>query len=109
MYRAIPSSEAWLKRTFRQRFPEIFGQEALGQRRLASVFRDLAEHPEMAPFYERALGLQLRTYTEQLKQSKVAPKPWTMERKTRQRKRSKRRAARLSSHWTTHAEIRHPK
>lgn len=106
MYRAIPSSEPWLKRTFREKFPEIFGQEAAGERRLEAVARDLAEHPEMLPFFERALKLQSSLFMEQLKRSKTAPKPWTIERKRRVHQKGKRRAARMSSHWSLHNDLR---
>jgi hypothetical protein len=105
MYRAIPSSEPWLKRTFREKFPEIFSQEALGDRRLRSVATELATHPEMLPFYEKALKLQSQLFQEQLKHSKVQPKPWSMERKSRAKKRTKRRAARLHSKYTLHRDI----
>jgi len=106
MYRAIPSTEPWLKRTFRERFPEIFSAEAAGERKLRRIASTLAEHPEMLPFYERALRLQTSLYTEQLKRSLQPPKPFEMERKRRMAKRSKRRAARLHSRWTLHRDIR---
>ena len=106
IYRAIPSDEAWLKRTFRLKHPEIFSVEAAGKRRLASVARDLAEHPELRPFYDRALALQTHTYQEQLKLNKQPPAPFTIERKRRLRKRIKRRAARFHSRWAMHFEAR---
>jgi hypothetical protein len=106
IYRAIPSSEAWLKRTFRERFPEVFGKEAQGQRRLRSVARRLAENPEIQPFYDRALALQQKLFAEQLKRNKTLPKPWSMERRKRHAKRRRRRGARLYSGWTMHRDIR---
>jgi hypothetical protein len=106
MYRAIPTSEPWLKRTFRERFPEVFGQEAAGERRMKKVAATLAAHPEMLPFYEKALKLQSQLYIEQLRRSKVVPAPWTMERKQRLRKKSKRRGARMHGHWSLHRDIR---
>ena len=106
MYRAIPSSEPWLKRTFRERFPEIFSQEAAGERRLEGVARDLAANPDMLPFFERALKLQSSLFLEQLKHSKTPPKPWTIERKRRVHQKGKRRAARMSAHWSLHNDIR---
>lgn len=99
IYRAIPSSEPWLKRTFRERYPELFGKEEQGRRRSDKVLRTLAEHPEMLPFYERALRLQTQLYTEQLRRSAKPPKPLEMVRKRRLRQRSKRRAARWHSEW----------
>ena len=106
MYRAIPSGEPWLKRVFREKFPEVFGKQALGERKLRKVAAALAEHPEMAEFYEKAYRLQTALYLEQLKRSKAPPKHWSMERKKRVVKRSKRRAARMNAHWSLHSEIR---
>lgn len=106
MYAAIPSSEAWLKRTFRERFPEIFSQEAAGERRFESVARDLAEHPEVLPFYEKAVKLQYAMWIEQMKLNKTPPKPWVLERKRRAKKASKRRAARFHSLWSLYRETR---
>jgi hypothetical protein len=106
IYAAIPSSEPWLKRTFRERFPEIFSQEAAGQRRLDSVAADLARNPEALPFFRRAVRLQYALYFDQLKRSKVQPKPWVLERKTRLKKRRKRRAAAFSSLWGMHQATR---
>jgi len=107
MYRAIPSTEAWLKRTFRERFPDVFGVKELGARRVQSVLTRLARNPEMQPFYDRAFALQSLLYTEQLKRSKVPPKPMVMERaETRVIKRRRRRSARLNSNWTMHRDLR---
>jgi hypothetical protein len=106
IYRAIPTNEPWLKRTFRLKYPELFGQDAQGERREKRVRDALAEHPEMMPFYEKALILQLQTYIAQLKYNKAPPKPLTMERKSRLKKRRKRRAARLHSTWSTHERLR---
>lgn len=106
IYRAIPSSDGWLKRKFRQSYPELFGPEAVGERRIKRVLAQLARNPEMLPFYEKAFALQFQTYTEQLKFQKAPPKPLTMERKSRLLKRRKRRAARLHSRWSTHQRLR---
>lgn len=106
MYQAIPSSDAWLKRTFREHFPEYFSQESAGERRLADVARSLAENPEMLPFYKRAFALQTKLYTEQLRLGGTPPKPMTIERKRRHVKRRKRRAARFSSLWSMHRDLR---
>lgn len=106
IYRAIPSSDGWLKRKFRQSYPELFGPEAVGERRIKKVLAQLARNPEMLPFYEKAFALQFQTYTEQLKLQKAPPKPLTMERKSRLLKRRKRRAARLHSRWSTHQRLR---
>lgn len=106
IYRAIPSSDGWLKRKFTAAYPELFSKEAAGERRLKGVLRKLAEHPEMLPFYEKAFALQMNTYLEQLKFQKRPPKPFSMERRARLAKRRKRRAARLHSRWSTHQRLR---
>lgn len=106
IYRSLPSSQAWLKRKFAEAYPELFGQEAQGQRRLQAVREQLAAHPEMMPFYEKAFALQLSVYQQQLRRSGTIPKPLQMDRKRRLRKRRKRRAARLHSSWSLHAELR---
>lgn len=105
IYRAIPSSNPWLRRTFRERHPEIFGKEAQGERSVSKVLNTLARYPEMQPFYEKAFALQTATYESQLRRNKVQPQPWTMERKQRAIRRRRRRAARLSSEWSTHRRI----
>jgi hypothetical protein len=106
IYRAIPTGEAWLKRTFRERYPEFFSQDAAGERRLKKVARELAEHPEMRPFYDRAFALQSQLFREQLKLQRKPPRQLEMERRRRLRKRTKRRAARFSSEWAMHYEAR---
>lgn len=106
IYRAIPSNEPWLKRTFREAFPEIFSKEAAGIRRIESVIRELQKHPSLLPFYEKALELQTRLFIEQSRRSLAPPKPWEMERKKRLKKRSRRRTSRLNSHWSLHASLR---
>ena len=106
MYRAIPSSEPWLKRTLREHFPEIFSKEAAGERRIRKVNDLLDENPEMRPFYDRALKLQTLLFTEQLKRSKTQPKPWEMERGLRRVKRRRRRSSRMHSRWTMHRDLR---
>ena len=106
IYRAIPASDGWIKRKFRNAYPELFGQEAQGERRRKRVAQQLAAHPEMVPFYEKALALQLSVYQDQLKRSRTAPKPIEMQRKSRLAVRRKRRAARLHSQWSTHQRLR---
>lgn len=106
IYASIPSSEPWLRRVFREQFPEIFSQEAAGERRLDDVAADLARNPEVLPYFRRAVRLQYALYFDQLKRSKVQPKPWVLERKTRIKKRRKRRAAAFHSLWGMHVATR---
>lgn len=106
IYRAIPSSEAWLKRTFRERFPEHFGVEAQGQRRLRKVADMLVRNPEMKPFYERALALNSAAFEAQLRRGGTPPKPLTVERRRRLAARRRKRRSRFSSHWSLHKDLR---
>ena len=46
-YAALPK-DAWLRRVFRERYPEIYSEEAITQRAYARTARRLAEHPELA-------------------------------------------------------------
>lgn len=66
-YRSIPSGEAWLRRVFREKYPEIFSQEAAGERRLRKVYDTLAEHPDVLPEFEAWVKAIWDTYAEMLK------------------------------------------
>jgi hypothetical protein len=61
-YRSIPKGEGWLKAVFRQRYPEVFSREAIGERRLRRVYEKLVDHPEMLPPFERWVEAIWDTY-----------------------------------------------
>jgi hypothetical protein len=65
-YRNIPSSEAWLKRVFREKYPEYFSQEAAGERRLRSVYDTLSKHPEFTESFSKWVETIWETYRENL-------------------------------------------
>lgn len=106
IYRSIPKEDAWLKRKFEERYPEIFSDEAEGERRLRRVAEFIAAHPGFADEYEAALKANYEAYAEQLKHEKQPPKPLEMDRKRRYRKRRKRRAAAFHSSWRLHESLR---
>lgn len=71
-YSAIPKGEAWLRRVYREKYPEIFGQEAKGEARLKSVYDSLSRHPSVLPEFEQWVKVIQETYVEMLKH---APRP----------------------------------
>jgi hypothetical protein len=72
-YRTIPKDEAWLRRVFRERYPEVFSQEALGERKLKSVYSTLTKHGGILPEFEKWVEEILRTYTEMTRLGKARP------------------------------------
>lgn len=66
-YRKIPKEEAWLRKIFREKYPEIFSAEAAGERKLKRVFDTLAEHPEFLPSFQQWVDSIWGTYAEMLK------------------------------------------
>ena len=103
IYASIPNSEAWLKRTFRQRYPDVFGTpEINGQRRLEKVARTLLAHPELRTPYEQMFLRESAAYTNNLKLNKVPPKQLTMEHQKRFVRKRRARHAALSSHFVLH-------
>jgi hypothetical protein len=63
-YRSIPSGETWLRRVFREKYPEIFSKEALGERKLKAVYDVLAKHGGIIPEFEKWVEEIWRTYAE---------------------------------------------
>lgn len=66
-YRMIEPTDTWLKRVYRERYPEIFSPEAVGERRLRRVFDKLAAHPEMTAEFERWVEKVWASYAEMVK------------------------------------------
>lgn len=92
-YQAL--KDPWLKRIYREKYPEVFSVEALGDRKLASAARTLAAHPELDPLFERFLKVILDTFAENAKHTKVAPRPLKNEHDAaKARKKRKGRSAR---------------
>ena len=72
-YRSIPSGEAWLKRVFREKYPDIFSKEAAGERRLRRVFDTLTDHPEMTSLFEKWVASIWDTYAKMLMHGQSRP------------------------------------
>lgn len=66
-YRAIPKEEAWLRKVFREKYPDVFGQQAAGERKLKRVFETLVKHPEVSDEFEKWVNAIWSTYAEMLK------------------------------------------
>jgi hypothetical protein len=66
-YAAIPKDQAFLKKVFRDKYPDIFSQQALGDRKLQTVAAALSKHPEMSASFEKFAAGAWATYTEMLK------------------------------------------
>lgn len=66
-YKSIPKDEAWLRRVFREKYPEIFSAEAAGERKLKRVYDTLASHPDVLPEFEAWVKAIWGTYAEMLK------------------------------------------
>jgi hypothetical protein len=74
-YQTLPKDDQWLRRIFREKYPEIFSQEAKGLARLSSVFDKLADHPDLVDDWQRWVEHILNSYGDMLKHGKAQPKP----------------------------------
>lgn len=72
-YRMLPKEDAWLRRVFREKYPEIFSQEGQGERRLNKVYDRLSAHPEMLPEFEKWVDAIWGTYAEMLMKGQARP------------------------------------
>jgi hypothetical protein len=66
-YRSIPKEEAWLRKVFRDRYPEVFSQKAAGERRLRRVYDTLAAHPDVLPTFEKWVEAIWKSYDTMLR------------------------------------------
>jgi len=78
-YRAIPADNQWMRRIYREKYPEVFSVEAKGKAAVAKVFAFLAEHPDMTPAFKRWYEEVQSTYAESLKNAGKVPKPLDIE------------------------------
>ena len=74
-YQGLPKDDQWLRRVFREKYPEIFSQEAKGEQALRKTYNFLAEHPDMLPSFEKWLAAVWESYAENLKHTATPPKP----------------------------------
>jgi hypothetical protein len=97
-YRAIPADEAWLRRVYKERYPDVFDPQAIGEYRQRKTYLKLAEHPELLPDYEKYFQAIYSTYAESLKRHGVAPR-MAVKRPTPKTRR--RMAEGRSAKWTS--------
>jgi hypothetical protein len=72
-YREIPKEDAWLRRVFREKYPDIFSAEALGKRKLDKVFKTLLAHPEVSDEFEAWVKAIWESYDKMLRESTPRP------------------------------------
>lgn len=82
-YQAIPKEDAWLRRIYREKYPEIFSPEAKGEERLKGVYATLKDHPEMLDGFEEWVKAIWASYAEMLTKSGTRPQPLHMVRRVR--------------------------
>jgi hypothetical protein len=85
LYSRLPD-DPWLKRVYREKYPEIFGDEAVGKRRREEVADTLADHPEFrGPWMEWLEGIY-DTLQEAMKYMTGRPKQVEIDHTRMQRK-----------------------
>ena len=89
-YDALPD-DPWLKRVFKERYPEVFSEEAAAKRRVARVEDFLSNNPGIAPAYKKALAFLRDTYMQSVPGYGALPKPLEVDRLNEERKARRRR------------------
>jgi len=74
-YQGLPQEDQWLRRVFREKYPEVFSKQAAGDASIRKVASFLVEHPDMTPAFEKWMKAVLASYAEELKHEKAPPKP----------------------------------
>ena len=74
-YNALPKNDQWLRRVFREKYPEIFSPEAKGNQSLQNTYSFLSDHPDMLPDFERWVKAVWDSYAEEIKHTLAKPKP----------------------------------
>lgn len=100
-YAALPK-DAWLRRMYRERYPEIYSEEALAERATRRTARRLAEHPELAGRFQDFVERIMREFPHAL----GAPPPTPL-RTERLRAATRRRRARSRSALWADLHSRH--
>lgn len=78
-YKAIPKEEAWLRKVFREKYPELFDPKYLGEQKLKRIYDTLAKHPEMTEDFSKWVEAIWKTYEEMLRLGKSKPLSWKVE------------------------------
>lgn len=92
LYASLPD-DAWMKRTFREKYPEVFSPEAKGERTIQGVLDKLAENPRLQPGFLAALQSLWDGVAEAQKHQLAPPKQMEMDREKRRRKSHRHRSA----------------
>jgi hypothetical protein len=82
LYRSLPD-DPWVKRVFREKYPEVFSPEATGERSIQSTLSKLAEHPELNDAFLAQLEKIWAGAENALKSQLAAPKQVEMKRRKR--------------------------
>ena len=69
-YMAIPKTDAWLRRIFRDRFPEVFSSAGTGVSSLKNTYAALAAHGEIIPSFNEWVKAIWDSYAENAKHTK---------------------------------------
>ncbi len=84
-YAALPKDDAWLKRIYRDKYPQVFSKQATGEGKLHRVFDKLAAHPEFTQSFEKWRDTIMASYLEMLQHSAKIPKWWTSDHSNQRR------------------------
>jgi hypothetical protein len=74
-YQGLDKSNTWLRRVFREKYPEVFSAEAKGEQSLKKTYNFLDTHPDMLPGFEKWLAAVWASYEDNVRHSKAPPKP----------------------------------
>jgi hypothetical protein len=81
-YTQLPD-DPWLKRVYREKYPEIFSDEAVGQAKIDDVMETLGEHPELAQPWLKWYKHIAASLAEAMKYMSPRPKEFHVERAPR--------------------------
>lgn len=74
-YRALPKDDAWLRRVFREKYPEVFSQQAKGEAGLKKVYAFLSQHPNFLPSWQKWVDAVWASYAQEQKHTLKPPRP----------------------------------
>jgi hypothetical protein len=83
---------------FREKYPEVFSVEGVGEASLKRTYAKLSENPDMIPSFEKWVAAIWASYAENAKHTKAPPKPVVFDHKRQQRRHGGRSAAWVRLH-----------
>ena len=86
LYDRLPD-DPWIKRVFREKYPEVFSKEAEGEAKKQAVWKTLEENPELVAPWQRWYADIIKTLTEAEKYIKARPKQLEVDREDEKRRR----------------------